>query len=556
MPFLSGWGKRKAIEYGTIFPDSNLTDFPLLITIAADSNIASELSGGGGIAVTAADGDTEIPFGLYPSSDPSSGDITLRLLTDLLTAASTGDVIGYIYYDALQTTTEDKAGTVANGYAVFMPLEEDPSTSAPQMFDWVTETNKGTSSGSMTSGDLVAAVVANGIDFDGVNDEIDVAVAPVQGAFSWELWTKPADSGGGFLLSALDGGNNGQRIFTINSGTMTARGQLVDDGGNVTNLTTSNSTTAGVFSYVVWTAAPSGTAALYLNGVLEDTDTVVSTLNTQADTKHTIANRSDAGSGEFPGIIDELRISSVVRSADWIEYAYNNDLTPEDTTQLGDEETDDGDTITLTADNGSYTVSGQTASLRRALRLDSANGSYVLNGQNANLLNHQLLNANNGSYVLSGQTANLSKTRAVIADNGTYSLNGQTASLLNHQRLTADAGSYNLNGQDATLTINTTAADGGSYVVNGQNANLLRNRLVGANNGSYTLNGQTVAFQKFKAPLVANAGSYTVSGQNTNLLNHHIITATFGQYTLTGRRATLLAPGDSAATSTLLTQYA
>src|SRR5690606_26937076 len=60
-----------------------------------------------------------------------------------------------------------------NGYVLYMPLEEDPSGSAPQMRDWVTDSLIGTSAGSMTSDDLVAGKVGKGLEFDGSNDCID-----------------------------------------------------------------------------------------------------------------------------------------------------------------------------------------------------------------------------------------------------------------------------------------------------------------------------------------------------------------------------------------------
>ncbi len=69
------------------------------------------------------------------------------------------------------------------------------------------------------------------------------------------------------------------------------------------------------------------------------------------------------------------------------------------------------------------------------------------------------LAANNGTYALSGQVATISKSRILIAGNGTYTLSGQSASITAGRLFVADAGQYSLNGQDAIITL------GGSPIV-------------------------------------------------------------------------------------------
>ena len=151
------FGQYKEIRYATDgIPPANLTDFSLPLWITTDADIAAELGSGGGIKVTSADGLTDLPFGLYPSTNLAAGTVHGRFLGSPLTAASIGDVIARLYYDAGESTVEDKAGVVANDYVVFMPLEEDPSGSAPQIYDWVSESNLGTTNGGMSSGQLAA----------------------------------------------------------------------------------------------------------------------------------------------------------------------------------------------------------------------------------------------------------------------------------------------------------------------------------------------------------------------------------------------------------------
>lgn len=334
MPFLSGFGKRKAIKYGTVFPGSNLTDFPKLIKITTDADIAAELTGTH-LAVTEADGTTLVPHGLYPSSNPAAGTIILRAkFPTLLTAASTGDVLGYLYYDDGGTDQEDKAGVMDGNYALFMPLEEDPSGSSPQMLDWVTETNRGASVGSMTSGDLVAAQVANGLDLDGSNDAIDISSFSLgTNVLTMEIAAYSSNFNQSSMLFGKEVVNSAwsmrleSTLLKINGGS---------SGGSLTTARPSDSTWHALAATITGT-----TGRIYYDGV-EQTNGTVSAVSDGSDVL-SVGRYSGFGGGYyFTGIVDEVRISNVVRSADWLAYAYDDDFDNADTFSLGAEETDGG----------------------------------------------------------------------------------------------------------------------------------------------------------------------------------------------------------------------
>jgi len=67
---------------------------------------------------------------------------------------------------------------------------------------------------------------------------------------------------------------------------------------------------------------------------------------------------------------------------------------------------------TLTASNGSYTLTGQniTFTLTRAFLLSAQNGSYALTGQNIIITRGFLLSPQNGLYSLTGQAVNITYT--------------------------------------------------------------------------------------------------------------------------------------------------
>lgn len=109
----------------------------------------------------------------------------------------------------------------------------------------------------------------------------------------------------------------------------------------------------------------------------------------------------------------------------------------------------------VTADPGTYAVSGSTATLKHGYHADALSSSYLLSG-----------NAANFSF-LSGL--------GVSADQGAYELVGSASALLKYGYKAAAAGSsYALTGSSANLNVSTgtriLAAQGGSYSLTGASA--------------------------------------------------------------------------------------
>ena len=154
-----------------------------------------------------------------------------------------------------------------------------------------------------------------------------------------------------------------------------------------------------------------------------------------------------------------------------------------------------GGGVTLTAAQGSYTLTGQAATLRVARNMAAAQGAYSLTGQAAGLRTSKVLTAAQGSYAITGQAATLTYSGAgaktLTADAGTYSLTGQAAVLRVARVLTAAQGTYTYTGQDAALRrLYTLTAAHGAYALTGQSAVLRRALRMTAAQGSYALSGQ------------------------------------------------------------------
>jgi hypothetical protein len=148
------------------------------------------------------------------------------------------------------------------------------------------------------------------------------------------------------------------------------------------------------------------------------------------------------------------------------------------TRAIGKTPTGGGTGYTLTADSGSYSLTGVAAALRATRALAGAAGSYALTGQDATLTytpagGEFTLTADAGSYALTGVAAGLKSGRKVAGAAGSYSLSGQAAGLRRGRNLVAAAGSYTLTGVAATFRQTYALdADAGSYVITGMSASL------------------------------------------------------------------------------------
>ncbi len=178
---------------------------------------------------------------------------------------------------------------------------------------------------------------------------------------------------------------------------------------------------------------------------------------------------------------------------------------------------------TLTAQGGSYTKTGASATLLRSKVVVASGGAYSLTGQDVTitytpLLTGYTLTAQGGSYTLTGASASLNRNRKLTANGGSYSVVGQSATLLKSKVIVANSGVYNYTGQQATITYTPTAinyqltAQGGSYTLAGSNAIIKRDRNLVVNGGSYILSGSNALLTRSKY-LQANGGTYTYTGR-------------------------------------------
>jgi len=200
-----------------------------------------------------------------------------------------------------------------------------------------------------------------------------------------------------------------------------------------------------------------------------------------------------------------------------------------------------GNNGTIRGDN--YEAGNVTAGGGSTLTADS--GTFALTGAAANLLFNRALVASSGSFTLSGADATLiysGSAATLVADSGSFNLAGTAANLLVGKRLTADGGSFVLTGSDSLSDLSMVASSG-SYTLTGGAVTFIYSGstyTLAANAGSFALTGANVGlvYSGSTYTLAADSGSYALTGGSTSFNVSHSIASNAGNFVLTGADVT------------------
>jgi hypothetical protein len=262
-----GWLYRKPLSIGAGNVGSNLTDFPVLVSLASDTDLAADAQADfDDILFTAADGTTKLSHEIEKYNE-TTGELVAWVKVP--TVSSSADTVFYMYYgNASATNQQDPTGVWSNGYAGVWHLKEDPSGTAPQMNDSTSNTIHGTSVGSMTSGNQIGGKIAGALDFDGSDDYLqssDYDILSTITVSAWVNWDAISANNEGIVSKRTSDENNGNWALRFNSGLYE---WMVWDGIDSSDkLYSLSAPTAGQWEYVVLTFDdPSNTAKIYIDG--------------------------------------------------------------------------------------------------------------------------------------------------------------------------------------------------------------------------------------------------------------------------------------------------
>jgi hypothetical protein len=342
----SSWLYRQKITVDNTKVSADLTDFPVYVDLAdMETGFFTHVkTDGSDIRVTKSDGITEVPRQVaHISIGGTSGELHFKADGTL---SSSADTDYYIYYGNAGASEPAASATYGSdnawdsNFANVYHLQEDPSGSAPQIIDSTGNSRDGTTAGSMTTGQSVGFKIEKGLDFDGSNDHIAVSSFGMSAGSSVtvEAWVNLDTTTDAVIVDESNtAGYGGGLHLRFNSGKLVFWSQ---DAAKALSSTATFSTATNYYVAAVYNGTNN---ILYLDGA-QDSSSTPGALSTRNAGNPRIGNSAvlSSGSFRFNGRMDELRISSTGRTADWILTSYNNQNSPSTFYSVGAEETDSG----------------------------------------------------------------------------------------------------------------------------------------------------------------------------------------------------------------------
>lgn len=325
-----GYRKRITFDPTRVAGPADLTDFPVLINVASDNDLRTtgnsghvSSTNGYDIVFTAADGVTVLNHELTAYTATSGAMQCWVKIPNLSTSINT---YIYMYYgNSSATVNPSSSGTWSNGYVGVWHFDNSLNNSTS------TTGLNGTNNGSTNTG---TAMFNSARSFSsGSSQYIDVT--PYNAAYDLtanvcvSAWIRLTSNGADQkILGNQDNANGGWKfgVFSDNKIEFEIR-----TSGNSPFLSRSASggtaLGTGTWYYVVGQYSNAGDFIdTYLNGSLDRNYSTTASLGASGGTMK--FGREPFGGAYLNGIEDEVRLSSVARSADWITTEYNNQNSP------------------------------------------------------------------------------------------------------------------------------------------------------------------------------------------------------------------------------------
>jgi len=330
--YSSNWSYRKkiTIDYTKVSGSSNFTNFPVLVSYT-DPDLKTTANGGkvensNGYDIIFTDDSSNKLDHEIERYDGSTGEIIMWVKVPILKYNEDTEI--YIYYGNSNITSsqENVAAVWDDNYIMVQHLEEDPSTGTePRMKD-SNEVNDLTTS-NLEAEDSVDAQIGKGIQTaeDTANPEYLIK-NPASNFPSTEItvefWIKSSGSSDGIVSYATSEHDNEWLIFNQANIAVYRR----------SNITTGISVNDNNWHHVVvtWRDSDNSVKVYKDGGTTPDYSGTLSADSIPGEGSLVLANEQDSVGGgwasgqHFTGILDEVRISNNIRSAEYIDTAYNN----------------------------------------------------------------------------------------------------------------------------------------------------------------------------------------------------------------------------------------
>lgn len=347
------WGYRKDITFTSDVNKipSTQTNFPVLIKINGDTDIGSKCQADcDDLLFTAADGTTKLAHEIEKCT-VSNGALTAWIWVKVPSLFTNTDI--YIYYGNASASSQEDINAVWDSNYMMVQHLDETARLAGDYNDHLDSTQNINHLEAYldpeTNMDAIGQI--NGADdLDGSDDyeaAADSASLSVTGSLTLEAWVKPAAVNAEYTIlgkwdetSGTD--DRSYRLWLDSSNKLNF--SVSTDGAAVVTHTGDTSFVTDSWDGVVAVYNNSGTMDVYVNGVRDATQKssgVPASIDDNASELYVGAKKNTDGAIDtyFNGVIDEVRVSNIARSEDWIKTSYANQSDPDNFYSIGAEET-------------------------------------------------------------------------------------------------------------------------------------------------------------------------------------------------------------------------
>jgi len=333
----AAWGYRKRITFKkeTVSGSAALTSFPVVVK-TTDAALKTTSNGGhmgkangGDIVFTASDGVTKLDHEIE-SYAPSTGELVSWVRIPSLSPTADTTVFAY-YGNAGAADQWNTSGVWDSSYKIVNHLKDDSATVADSTSN---HNNAIRSSGGAS---IISGLLGSAYSFNGTSGSLRIANSPTwSGSFASytvQFWIKFGDVISYHGATGIDGWGGPLSIWfnrTNEGPPVMTTGLRVGGTDCVTEVDTGIDTTNTQNYYHLALVYNAGTARVYVNGIERGVTSNCSGTTSLGNLPLEIGGLGDP-SYNLQATIDEYRISTANRSADWVMSEVQNQSDPVNT---------------------------------------------------------------------------------------------------------------------------------------------------------------------------------------------------------------------------------
>ena len=322
--------------------DDTLYNFPILINLSDSSGVTntnvagifSQLENDSNRKKIAVTDYTGVAQCYVEIEHWSTVNKSAKLWVKVPEVSSIQDTILYLYYDInhadnslmVGDTNSVPAQQVWDSNFVFVHhMSQDPTGGTGCILDSTGNANNGTPNGSMTSDDLVDGQIGKALDFDGVDDKIQVIDSPT-------LRAKQKITLEGWIYSHQSLGSSPYPMIVFKQDYDASTGYLLGQyqtSGNSLGIRIGDGSSLHEIGY----SEPNYNEWMYIVGIYDGTYLRIYKNSVQQNSANvgsfTLAHDGQAltlGNSNLYGVLDEIRISNTDRSNAWLKATYYSNI--------------------------------------------------------------------------------------------------------------------------------------------------------------------------------------------------------------------------------------